>query len=156
MTSAFPVTKTERLIEFMRAGDWPHALSLANTFRYLGPHRDTIRLAHECRVHPRFYRGLGRDPEAATAAGIAALLQLYPTTGATKMPASVRAVRPTRYRTFTLAQIEEASDLQAGFCLACGAMQECCEPDARKYRCDNCGKSEVYGTEELLLMGRVT
>ena len=43
----------------------------------------------------------------------------------------------------------------AGFCLACGVMQECCEPDARKYRCDNCGKSEVYGAEELLLMGRV-
>ena len=72
-----PITKTQRLIEFIRAGDWPRALSLANTFRHLGPHRDTIRLAHECRVHPRFYRGLGRDPEAATAAGIAALRQLY-------------------------------------------------------------------------------
>ena len=41
------------------------------------PHRDTIRLAHECRVHPRFYRSVGRDPEAATAAGIAALQELY-------------------------------------------------------------------------------
>ena len=153
MTSAFPVTKTRRLIEFMRAGDWPHALSLANTFRHLGPHRDTIRLAHECRVHPRFYRGLGRDPEAATAAGIAALLQLYPTTGATKMPAAVKAVRPPKYRTFTLAQIEEASDLQCGFCLACGAMQENCEPDARKYRCDDCRQNQVYGAEELVLMG---
>jgi hypothetical protein len=43
-----------------------------------GAHRDTIRLAHECRVYPNFYRSLGRDPEAAVAAGIAALKQLYP------------------------------------------------------------------------------
>ena len=60
--------KTQRLIEFMPPVTGLRALSLANTFRYLGPHRDTIRLAHECRVHPRFYRSLGRDPEAATAA----------------------------------------------------------------------------------------
>ena len=72
------ITKTQRLIGFMEAGDWPKALSLANSFRRLGPYRDTIRLAHECRVHPRFYRGLGRDPEAATANGIAALKRLYP------------------------------------------------------------------------------
>jgi hypothetical protein len=84
VTRALPITKTQRLREFIATGDWPRALSLANTFRHLGPHRDTIRLAHECRVHPRFYRGLGRDPEAATAAGIAALRQLYPTADATK------------------------------------------------------------------------
>jgi hypothetical protein len=65
------------------------------------------------------------------------------------------ASRSLKPRTFTMQQVEEASGMQAGFCLACGAMQECCEPDARKYRCDNCGKSEVYGAEELLLMGRV-
>jgi hypothetical protein len=72
------ITKTQRLMGFMQAGGWPRALGLANTFHRLGPYRDTIRLAHECRVHPRFYRGLGRDPEAETAAGIAALKQLYP------------------------------------------------------------------------------
>jgi hypothetical protein len=73
-----PLTKTQRLIGFMQAENWPAALSLASRFRMLGPHRDTIRLAHECRVHPRFYRSLGRDPEATVAAGIAALKQLYP------------------------------------------------------------------------------
>src|SRR5450755_1228773 len=72
---AVRITKTQRLIGYMRAGDWPRALSLANTFRMLGTHRDTIRLAHECRVWPRFYRALGRDTDAA---GIAALQQLYP------------------------------------------------------------------------------
>ena len=65
------------------------------------------------------------------------------------------ASRSLKPRTFTMQQIEEASGMQAGFCLACGSMQECCEPDARKYRCDNCQKNEVYGAEELLLMGRV-
>ncbi len=65
------------------------------------------------------------------------------------------AVRSLKPRTFTMQQVEEASGMQCGFCLECGAMQECCEPDARKYHCDNCGKSEVYGAEELLLMGRV-
>ena len=76
--NALPPTKTQRLIGFMQAENWPAALSLANGFRRLGPHRNTIRLAHECRVHPRFYRSLGRDPEAEVAAGIAALKQLYP------------------------------------------------------------------------------
>ena len=69
--------------------------------------------------------------------------------------AGATAVRSLKPRTFTLQQVEEASGMQAGYCLACGAMQECCEPDARKYRCDNCQKNEVYGAEELLLMGRV-
>jgi hypothetical protein len=73
-----PPTKTQRLIAFMRAGQWDKALSLANGFRRLGPHRDAIRLAHQCRVHPRFYQALGRDPQAAIAAGIAALQALYP------------------------------------------------------------------------------
>ena len=65
----------------------------------------------------------------------------------------IKAVRARRYRTFTLAQIEEASADQCGFCLDCGATQENCEPDARKYRCDDCRQNEVYGAEELVLMG---
>ena len=76
--NVLPPTKTQRLIGFMQAENWPVALSLANRFIRLGPYRDVIRLAHECRVHPRFYRSLGRDPDAAVAAGIAALKQLYP------------------------------------------------------------------------------
>lgn len=58
-------------------------------------------------------------------------------------------------RTFSLEQFQEAQELQAGFCLACGEMRENCEPDARKYECDYCGRPQVYGAEELLLMGRV-
>lgn len=42
-----------------------------------------------------------------------------------------------------------------GACLACG--EEACgvEPDARRYTCEVCGAREVYGLEELLIMGRV-
>lgn len=63
-----------------------------------------------------------------------------------------RALKPLR---FTLEQITEADDLQCGYCLACGAMQECCEPDARNYRCDNCHEREVFGAQELLIRGFV-
>jgi hypothetical protein len=41
-----------------------------------------------------------------------------------------------------------------GFCLACGEEAEGCEPDARRYACDNCGERRVYGAEEILLMRR--
>jgi hypothetical protein len=40
-----------------------------------------------------------------------------------------------------------------GFCLACGADADGCEPDARQYKCDTCGAMKVYGLEELLMMG---
>ena len=39
-----------------------------------------------------------------------------------------------------------------GFCLSCGEEQEGCEPDARKYKCESCGKREVYGAPEVLMM----
>lgn len=39
-----------------------------------------------------------------------------------------------------------------GFCLACGYKQDGCEPDARGYKCENCGEMKVYGAEECLLM----
>jgi hypothetical protein len=45
-----------------------------------------------------------------------------------------------------------AIELDNGFCLACGAENEGIEQDARKYKCDCCDKSLVYGAEQLLLM----
>lgn len=39
-----------------------------------------------------------------------------------------------------------------GFCIACGNEQGGCEPDARKYKCNNCEQMKVYGAEELLMM----
>lgn len=55
----------------------------------------------------------------------------------------------------TEAQYQQAEDEMIGFCLACGAERECCEPDARKYPCDECQQPKVYGIPELLLMGLV-
>jgi len=38
-----------------------------------------------------------------------------------------------------------------GFCVACGADAEGCEPDARGYECESCGARKVYGAAELLM-----
>jgi len=43
-----------------------------------------------------------------------------------------------------------------GFCLACGMQQEGYEPDARHYECEDCGKRQVFGAEEILIMGAYT
>jgi hypothetical protein len=43
-----------------------------------------------------------------------------------------------------------------GYCLACGAEHYECEPDARNYTCDDCGLEQVFGLEELIMMGRIT
>lgn len=50
----------------------------------------------------------------------------------------------------------EYTESYTGVCLACGETRECCEPDARRYRCDACGAREVFGTEQALLEGYVT
>jgi hypothetical protein len=43
-------------------------------------------------------------------------------------------------------------DDSTGFCLACGAEQGGCEPDARGYKCDGCDEMQVYGAEELMFV----
>lgn len=49
--------------------------------------------------------------------------------------------------------LEELSDDDQGFCLACGNTVDGVEPDARRDVCPDCGASKVYGAEELALMG---
>jgi hypothetical protein len=44
------------------------------------------------------------------------------------------------------------ADRNLGFCLGCGAEAYNVEPDARRYKCESCGQSRVYGAEELLMM----
>lgn len=39
-----------------------------------------------------------------------------------------------------------------GFCIECGEDAEGCEPDARRYECERCGKRAVYGAQELMIM----
>ena len=58
---------------------------------------------------------------------------------------------------FDLEQIEEAMEQNGvGFCVKCGMEHDCCEPDARKYPCENGCGNHVYGAEELLMMGLVS
>ena len=38
-----------------------------------------------------------------------------------------------------------------GICVACGQDADGCEPDARNYKCECCGKRQVFGAEELML-----
>ena len=55
----------------------------------------------------------------------------------------------------SLSDLEDvlSDDASVGFCLACGEQADCVEPDARRYVCECCGASEVYGAEECLIMG---
>lgn len=50
-------------------------------------------------------------------------------------------------------QMAIENDEGTGFCLACGESQDDCEPDAREYTCESCGKPRVYGAEEIIIMG---
>lgn len=52
-------------------------------------------------------------------------------------------------------QYTELVDDSMGICLNCRRAQSGCEPDARRYKCEECGAPTVYGTEECLLMGCV-
>lgn len=41
-----------------------------------------------------------------------------------------------------------------GGCLNCGYItHDSCEPDARNYECPECGENQVFGLEELMMMG---
>jgi len=61
-----------------------------------------------------------------------------------------------KMKTFSLEQIEELIDDNGGFCIKCGAEHYGVEPDARGYECEECGRSSVYGAEEIMLMGLVS
>ena len=47
--------------------------------------------------------------------------------------------------------MELLTEESSGCCISCGETAEQVEPDAEKYRCDNCGENAVYGAEELLI-----
>ncbi len=61
---------------------------------------------------------------------------------------------PIEEQLITEEQIIEAveADDNLGFCRACGAEAFNVEPDARKYKCEECDENEVYGASELLIM----
>lgn len=50
---------------------------------------------------------------------------------------------------------DDVVDGTIGICISCGDIVHGIEPDARGYRCENCGRDTVYGAEEAVLMGAV-
>jgi hypothetical protein len=62
----------------------------------------------------------------------------------------------SRVTEISMSAYEEAAESYEGFCIECRAFTTSqCEPDARRYRCEECGKKAVYGAEEALMMGLV-
>lgn len=70
-------TKLSRLKSAAAKGDWTAALSIAAKFPQLGEHGPRIVRAHEAGHNPRFYRQIGKDPDALVADGIRALQERY-------------------------------------------------------------------------------
>ncbi len=56
---------------------------------------------------------------------------------------------------FSIKQLEQAAEDSNGFCRACGSKAYGIEPDARRCVCESCGMPQVYGAEEIALMGWV-
>jgi len=62
------------------------------------------------------------------------------------------------HKSITFERVEAAVDSQTyglenpGFCLACGADHDGCEPDAEGYECYECGERKVSGAENVLMM----
>ena len=49
----------------------------------------------------------------------------------------------------------ERSENNEGICLACLEEAYGVEPDARNYTCEACGWNEVFGLDELMIMGKI-
>jgi hypothetical protein len=70
-------TKISKLKAAAASGDWTLALRIAARFHDLGEHAAAIIRAHEAGLNPRFYRSIGKDPEALIRSGIDALKSRY-------------------------------------------------------------------------------
>lgn len=70
-------TKLAKLKAAAASGDWRLALRIAARFQDLGDHKAEIKRGHEAFENARFYRQLGRDPDALIDQGIAALKARY-------------------------------------------------------------------------------
>lgn len=73
-----PRPKIDQLSDLMRAGQWDAAIKFAAKFPDLGKQRNPILSASSALLSPRLYAGMGKDPAAIVAAGVAALQARYP------------------------------------------------------------------------------
>ncbi len=62
------------------------------------------------------------------------------------------------HKSLTLDRVMAAAESQMfgmenpGFCIACGADADGCEPDACNYPCEDCGENKVFWSSEIMLM----
>ena len=68
------------------------------------------------------------------------------------MPSKTRNTPTAHHVSAALALLEEGHDM-AGVCVNCGEEADRVEPDATTNPCDSCGKSAVWGAEEIILAG---
>ena len=55
----------------------------------------------------------------------------------------------------TESDYRELSESYIGICKSCGEHRDMCEPDARNYPCECCGKNAVDGLEWLMVGGQI-
>ena len=65
------------------------------------------------------------------------------------------AIKQGRKLVMTESEYLDASENYIGYCTSCGADHTECEPDARRRRCESCGKFTVSGAQELLIAGKI-
>ena len=75
-------------------------------------------------------------------------------------PEHLRPSQPpkTKPHTFSLTEEEfmEGNEGGLGYCVACGEERtEFTEPDTEKQKCEACGQHQVYGLDNLLIMGLI-
>ena len=54
----------------------------------------------------------------------------------------------TANRVIAAVEDQHSTLANPGFCNACGAEADGCEPDARNLECEICGEAQVFGAEE--------
>lgn len=71
--------KSDVVRELVSSGDFKKALSIAKGFKlgFTKEEQSTMTRAHECMVHPGFYKQLGIDEEKAIEAGIELVKRVY-------------------------------------------------------------------------------
>ena len=57
---------------------------------------------------------------------------------------------------YTTEEYQELCDDYCGLCLHCGEIADSTEPDAEEYECDSCGRNQVIGMENALMMGYIS
>lgn len=72
-----PASKASLVREHMAADRWAEAVRVAASFPRLDKHRNAILDARTAYTNPRWLTQLGIDPEAAKAAGQAALRERF-------------------------------------------------------------------------------